>query len=220
MDGAWHHGVLTLTGTVATIYVDGTVDYTGALARAAAQTGVAAIGRNPFYAAGNPLGFFNGASDDLAIYPRVLPATEILAHYNAKLADMWDPRLYPPTSPPSTGPVAYPSVTSPYPQSGQPSSAPRPAPTLTTLTPSSVAVVAGTPSFQVVTLTGTNFSNASRISLAGVLDQFRVDETIIYRDPTSLQITLDVRGIAAGAYQLGVVNQDSQASATLPFTVS
>jgi hypothetical protein len=219
-DGLWHHVVWVCNGATVAFYIDGVLNVQPPLVRTVPSSGVAGIGFDPAFGGSDPRGQWLGSLDDVAMYPRALPASEILAHYQAKLADMWDPRLYPPTSPPTTGPVAYPAVTSPYPQSGQPSSAPRPAPTLTTLTPSSVAVVAGTPSFQVVTLTGTNFSNASRISLAGVLDQFRVDDTITYRDPTSLQITLDVRGLVAGAYQLGVVNQDSQASATLPFTVS
>ena len=215
-DGIWHHAVWTTNGTTVAIYLDGVLDnQLASLRNTTPSTGPLILGFETQSA------YWLGSLDDIAIYPRILTVSEILAHYQAKLADMWDPRLYPPTSPPTTGPVAYPAVTSPYPQPpGTPEYAPRPAPTLTTLTPSSVAVVAGTPSFQVVTLTGTNFTNASRISLAGVLDQFRVDETITYRDPTSLQITLDVRGIAAGAYQVGVVNQDSQASATLPFTVS
>jgi hypothetical protein len=71
-----------------------------------------------------------------------------------------------------------------------------------------------------VTVTGTNFTNATRLSLAGALDAARI-RRLIYLSPTTLQADFDILRLAAGAYTVNAVNQDGQTSGPgVAFTVS
>ena len=80
-DGQWHHVVyLLLGGATVELYVDGVFDNQAGSTRATPSTGPAAIGWDSPNAA-----FWDGAIDDIAIYPRALTAPEIAAHYAARL---------------------------------------------------------------------------------------------------------------------------------------
>ncbi len=81
-DGQWHHGVFTYDGTTARLYVDGSL----------ATSSVAAYsltGVNPGGKIGGGTGqawsWFSGALDEIAIYRRVLPLSEIQGHFNSGL---------------------------------------------------------------------------------------------------------------------------------------
>ena len=79
-DGAWHH-VVTTTGPAGTqVYVDG--------ALAASEAGMTAglvYGANGYWKIGGPAtsggASFSGGVDNVAIYPRVLTAAEVQAHF-------------------------------------------------------------------------------------------------------------------------------------------
>ena len=74
-DGHWHQLVLTWDGTTARIYVDGAFDASGSLA-VSAMNYAGYIGYdNSNYA------WFNGAIDDVSIYPTTLTATQISTHF-------------------------------------------------------------------------------------------------------------------------------------------
>jgi len=209
-DGQWHHVVFVSDGTSGWVYIDGVLDNTNlALPRGVVShpVGIGYDIKTDGY-------YFPGSLDDIAFYPRALSAAEILTHYQTgiEVPSVADPRLSPQDD------LAYPSPASPYPQTGLPYQYTYPAPTLTALTPASVSA-ANNLGFVTINATGTYYTNAMRVRLAGVLNHWRV-YSILYRDPTSLQITLDVRGIGAGTYPVILVGQDGQATASLPFTVT
>lgn len=78
-DGTWHHAVAVLTGTTASLYVDGVLDKTVAVALPGGATGVFNLGADP--AGTMPRGFWLGRLDDLALYPRALGLPDIAAHH-------------------------------------------------------------------------------------------------------------------------------------------
>jgi hypothetical protein len=84
--GQIYHVVCTQTANTATIYIDGvsqTIVYgtqTITTNRTVSQISVGATGGGSF------ANFFNGYISDIAIYPTVLSATRVLAHYNAGLS--------------------------------------------------------------------------------------------------------------------------------------
>jgi hypothetical protein len=85
----------------------------------------------------------------------------------------------------------------------------RPAPTLTTLAPNTA--VAATAGIVPVTITGTNFTNATKLSFGGVVNHYRVDD-LTYISPTTLKANIDFTGLPASAVSFIAVNQDGQAS--------
>jgi hypothetical protein len=208
-DGQWHHVVFVSDGTNGWLYLDGILDNSTASLPRLSTSHPLSIG----YDIKNNGYFFPGLLDEVAIYASMLTLGQVLAHYQSATMVMTDPRAH-------LGEVlAYPSPAGPYPQTGTAYPYTYPTPTLTTLAPASVPA-ANNPGFVTVNVTGTNFTNAMHVNLAGVLDHWRVDETIVYRNPTTLQITLDVRGLTPGAYSLSMVGQDGQSSPTLPFTLT
>jgi hypothetical protein len=78
-DSAWHHVVATKNGASVRIYVDG-VDATapGTNSTSTSNTSALNIGRS---AGGN--GYFAGAIDEVAVYPRALGAERVESHYRA-----------------------------------------------------------------------------------------------------------------------------------------
>jgi PKD repeat protein len=76
----WTHLVLVRSGAQVTLYVNGvaaaTTSFTGSVNT---STGMLAIGRSG--AASD--GYFNGAVDEVAVYPTALTASQVLNHYNA-----------------------------------------------------------------------------------------------------------------------------------------
>jgi hypothetical protein len=89
-DGAWHHVVCVYPDAVtALLYVDGTLDATGASLRSAPSTSIASIGSSPASAS-----FFNGSVDDVAIYPVALTAAQIAAHYTVGKIGKTAPTTY------------------------------------------------------------------------------------------------------------------------------
>ena len=80
-DGQWHHCVLVVSAGVATIYVDGLADATGAWPRATTLPATpVAIG----YDVKTPGLWWRGALDEVAIYPVALTAAQVAAHYAAR----------------------------------------------------------------------------------------------------------------------------------------
>jgi hypothetical protein len=81
-DGAWHHVVATRSGANGSIYVDGAlrVGPTALTSSSLANTAVLRIGAN------NTLDRrFKGSLDEAAYYGRALTASEVTAHYNARV---------------------------------------------------------------------------------------------------------------------------------------
>jgi hypothetical protein len=125
--------------------------------------------------------------------------------------DLWDPRAAPAGSP-----IGYPALTSVYPQLPSPPSVPaytdpvsRPVPTLASLSPNTIDdAVAFWP--VVVTVTGTLFTPATRLSFGGVIDN-RI-QSIQYVSPTSIKATINVVGLAPGTYPVLAINQDGGTS--------
>lgn len=79
-DGNWHHIALTVSGTAATLYVDGVSRATATTSKSTYSmgTGAAYIG-----AASGTSEFFKGAMDEVAVYNTALSSTRIAAHYTA-----------------------------------------------------------------------------------------------------------------------------------------
>lgn len=76
-DGAWHHAVLTKNSSAVTLYVD------GALAATTPIVGTTNYGSTPSVMIGRDYSgatYFNGAIDDVAIYPSALTSTQVAAH--------------------------------------------------------------------------------------------------------------------------------------------
>ena len=78
--GKWHHIVAVLSSNTAQLYVDGTLDASGALTRSTVGVGKIGIGCDSDKAASLTL---LGSLDDVAIYPVALTPTQIAAHYAA-----------------------------------------------------------------------------------------------------------------------------------------
>jgi hypothetical protein len=74
--GSWVHVVATNDGTTTKFYVNGVLDTTAAQV-VSAVTHAVEIGRS----VANPVDYWNGLIDEVAIYPTVLTAAQILAHY-------------------------------------------------------------------------------------------------------------------------------------------
>jgi hypothetical protein len=113
-----------------------------------------------------------------------------------------------------------PAITSPYPQSGVAAytdPVTRPAPTLTTVAPATMAASAAAPT--TLTLTGTNFTNATKVSFGGVVDHARTQQPV-YVSATSLKVGLNPVGLGAAAYSTLAQNQDGQVSGAQTFTVT
>ncbi|MFD8560958.1 LamG-like jellyroll fold domain-containing protein, partial [Streptosporangium canum] len=93
-DGQWHHAVITATGNVTTLYVDGAAAGTGNMGVETydwmATTVIGSGGtdsRLPGSPAGrtNPVEFgFKGLLDEVAVYDRALTAAQVRAHYDAR----------------------------------------------------------------------------------------------------------------------------------------
>jgi IPT/TIG domain-containing protein len=134
--------------------------------------------------------------------------------------DTWDPRAA------AAGmPIGLPALTSPYPQPPSPPNpaaytdpVTRPAPTLTTVAPATMAATAAAPI--VLTLTGTNFTNGTRVSFGGVVDHARLAEDPVYISPTSMKVGLDPTGLPAAGYAVLVKNVDGQTSGAQTFTIT
>jgi Concanavalin A-like lectin/glucanases superfamily len=79
-DNQWHHAVAVFDGTTLWFYVDGVLDFTTAFSRPAAATQPFSLGRDP-----QDTGvWYLGVLDDVAIYPTILTAPQIAAHYAAR----------------------------------------------------------------------------------------------------------------------------------------
>jgi hypothetical protein len=76
----WLHVVATGNGTTGTLYVNGVVAGTGALALGTDAGKTGTIGNLSPYAL-----YWSGALQDVAIYPRALTPAEILAHYHLRV---------------------------------------------------------------------------------------------------------------------------------------
>jgi hypothetical protein len=87
-DGSWHHVVFVLSGAICTVYVDGTLDTAVSQNRATTGTGKQLIGWDEATA-----GFWSGALDEVAVYPRALTAPEIAAHYQLGSVPPVDPAV-------------------------------------------------------------------------------------------------------------------------------
>lgn len=79
-DGAWHHAVLTRSGSTVTLYVDGVA--TGGTASTSGaytfnKSRIAAFGRN------TDTNFMNGTIAEVAVYATALSAARVAAHYAA-----------------------------------------------------------------------------------------------------------------------------------------
>lgn len=81
--GTWKHIAVTLSGTTATIYVDGVLDSSGTVNTPNVNTVDQTIGAS--YALSY---FFQGLIDEVAIYNRALTASEIQQHYQNGLMGM------------------------------------------------------------------------------------------------------------------------------------
>ena len=79
-DGLWHHIVVLLSATIATLYLDGVIEAQGANARSTGGTGACQIGAHA-----NPH-WMNGDLDEVAIYPLLLTPAQIANHYALRLA--------------------------------------------------------------------------------------------------------------------------------------
>lgn len=81
-DGAWHHVVMTRSGTLGTLslYIDGGPAVTGQ-GRTGALASSATVNFGRAATAGN---YYQGNLDEVAIYNSVLPAATVTAHYNAR----------------------------------------------------------------------------------------------------------------------------------------
>ncbi len=74
---AYHHVVCTLSGTTATIYVDGVLDRTGTVSLSLATAADVVIGKN------NTADNSNSIIDEVAVYSAALSLSDVVAHYNA-----------------------------------------------------------------------------------------------------------------------------------------
>jgi hypothetical protein len=80
-DNLWHHGVVTLTGTTAALYVDGTLDKSLAATRTGAGAHPGVVGSSAW----DPR-VFSGTLAEVAVYPLALTPAQIAAHYALRTA--------------------------------------------------------------------------------------------------------------------------------------
>lgn len=78
-DGRWHHVVATISPAGMTIYVDGQAGTTSANTGSQAYTGFWRVGGDSSWS-GAP--YFDGAIDDVAVYPVALSAEQAAAHHD------------------------------------------------------------------------------------------------------------------------------------------
>lgn len=93
-DGQWHHAVITATGNVTTLYVDGTAAGTvnlGVETYMWESDTVIGSGKADSNLPGSPAGRpnpvefgFKGLLDEVAVYDRALSAAQVRAHYDAR----------------------------------------------------------------------------------------------------------------------------------------
>ncbi|AWZ10381.1 laminin G [Streptomyces sp. ICC4] len=88
-DGAWHHAVLTSSGTGETLYLDGQAvgSRTGTVDHSAKTFAYLGGGFSSVAWDGNAaqeVRYFNGSMDDVAVYHRALDAGTVRAHYDAR----------------------------------------------------------------------------------------------------------------------------------------
>lgn len=79
-DGNWHHVVLTVAGTAAKLYIDGSLSGSATTSKSTYNFGTAAA------FVGSDLGtgeFYKGSLDNVAVYTTALTATKVTDHYNA-----------------------------------------------------------------------------------------------------------------------------------------
>ena len=87
LDTAWHHLVATYDNATARLYVDGAqVATASSTVRMAANTQPVNVGR-----ASNGQAYLGGTLDEIALYPRVLTATRVRAHFDKASADFTAP---------------------------------------------------------------------------------------------------------------------------------
>ncbi|WP_108724619.1 LamG-like jellyroll fold domain-containing protein [Streptosporangium minutum] len=94
-DGQWHHAVITATGNVTTLYVDGTAAGTvnlGVETYMWESDTVIGSGKADSNLPGSPAGRpdpvefgFKGLLDEFAVYDRALSAAQVRAHYDARV---------------------------------------------------------------------------------------------------------------------------------------
>jgi hypothetical protein len=105
-DNKWHHVVVTMNGVTVSLYVDGVLDTSAAIANVAVTSKVT-LGTS---GRAQPVAYWlNGLLDEVALYAVALTPAQVLAHYQAARLNPYDPRAVVPTY---TQPVAYPAVTS------------------------------------------------------------------------------------------------------------
>lgn len=76
-NGSWHHVILTLSGTIATLYIDGSVALISSRTPSLSTTSQLTIGRNP-----NALdSYFSGNISSVAVYNTALTLSQIYLHY-------------------------------------------------------------------------------------------------------------------------------------------
>lgn len=83
---AWHHVAVTVQGTTASIYVDGALDVTGAIANPTPERAFFTIGAS-YGTSGDGGAYgnaFTGRLADVAIYASALSAGRVAAHYAAR----------------------------------------------------------------------------------------------------------------------------------------
>lgn len=89
-DGVWHHGVWTNDGVTTTIYIDGVLDKAGAQTHPDIIERAFQIGFDTPYWNGH----WNGAIDEVAVYPYVLTPAQVARHYAARKPPLYrDPMM-------------------------------------------------------------------------------------------------------------------------------
>jgi PKD repeat protein len=81
-DGMWHHVVATQGADGMRLYVDGIQRGTNPTTSGQAYTGYWRAGGDRCFS-GATSSYFAGALDEVAVYPRVLPPTDVAAHFTA-----------------------------------------------------------------------------------------------------------------------------------------
>lgn len=80
LTGAWTHLAVTLSGTTITLYTNGTASQTAAVSAIFSMTAPQNVNIGAY---SDPVNYFNGSLDEVAIYPTALSGTRIAAHFTA-----------------------------------------------------------------------------------------------------------------------------------------